>query len=87
MHLLNEVPIKIKDFVWRLQRSHAGLESGEGSMCPCVALPGPGQNTVIDLYEFALAAKTVKEFCATAARATVVSAAERALRIKLPRLR
>src|SRR5215831_12950183 len=35
-------------------------------------------NTVIDLVEFAHAAKTVKDFCKNNTRATVVSAAERA---------
>ena len=37
------------------------------------------RNTVIDLDRFALAAKTVKDFCKNNTRATVVSAAERAL--------
>jgi hypothetical protein len=45
------------------------------------------RSTVIDLDQFALAAKTVKDFCATNARATVMSAAERALGIKMPRPR
>jgi hypothetical protein len=40
------------------------------------------RNTVIDLDEFAHAAKTVKDFCTSNPRATVVSAAERALGIK-----
>jgi acid stress chaperone HdeB len=44
-------------------------------------------NTVIDLYQFAEAAKTVKDFCATSPRATVMSAAERALGIKMPQAR
>ena len=44
-------------------------------------------NTVIDLYQFAQAAKTVKDYCATAPRATVMSGAERALGIKMPRPR
>jgi len=44
-------------------------------------------STVIDLYEFAQAAKTVKDYCATSPRATVMSAAERALGIKMPRPR
>jgi len=43
------------------------------------------RSTVIDLYEFARAAKTVKDHCATSPRATVMSAAERALGIKMPR--
>lgn len=43
------------------------------------------RSTVIDLYEFARAAKTVKDYCATSPRATVMSAAERALGIKMPR--
>jgi acid stress chaperone HdeB len=43
------------------------------------------RNTVIDLYQFAQAAKTVKDYCATTPRATVMSAAERALGIKMPR--
>ena len=45
------------------------------------------RNTVIDLYQFAQAAKTVKDYCATAPRATVMSGAERALGIKMPRPR
>lgn len=45
------------------------------------------RSTVIDLYEFAQAAKTVKDYCATSPRATVMSAAERALGIKMPRPR
>jgi len=45
------------------------------------------RSTVIDLHEFARAAKTVKDHCATAPRATVMSAAERALGIKMPRPR
>jgi hypothetical protein len=45
------------------------------------------RNTVIDLYQFAEAAKTVKDFCATSPRATVMSAAERALGIKMPQAR
>lgn len=45
------------------------------------------RSTVIDLYEFAQAAKTVKDYCATSPRATVMSAAERALGIKMPRAR
>jgi hypothetical protein len=43
------------------------------------------RNTVVDLDRFALAAKTVKDFCQTNTRATVMSAAERALGIKMPR--
>lgn len=43
------------------------------------------RNTVVDLYEFARAAKTVKDYCKTNQRATVMSAAERALAIKMPR--
>jgi acid stress chaperone HdeB len=43
------------------------------------------RNTVIDLYQFAQAAKTVKDYCATTPRVTVMSAAERALGIKMPR--
>ena len=45
------------------------------------------RNTVIDLDQFALAAKTVKDFCAANPRATVMSGAERALGIKMPRPR
>ena len=45
------------------------------------------RNTVIDLYQFAQAAKTVKDYCAASPRATVMSAAERALGIKMPRAR
>lgn len=45
------------------------------------------RNTVIDLYQFAQAAKTVKDTCATNPRATVMSTAERALGIKMPRPR
>lgn len=43
------------------------------------------RNTVIDLEEFARAAKTVKDYCRTSARATVMAAAERALGITMPR--
>jgi hypothetical protein len=43
------------------------------------------RNTVIDLYEFARAAKMVKDYCKTNQRATVTSAAERALGIRMPR--
>ena len=45
------------------------------------------RSTVIDLYEFAQAAKTVKDYCASSPRATVMSAAEQALGIKMPRPR
>jgi len=45
------------------------------------------RNTVIDLDRFALAAKTVKDFCQTSPQAMVMSAAERALGIKIPRKR
>ena len=45
------------------------------------------RNTVIDPYQFAQAAKTVKDFCATSPRGTVMSAAEPALGIKMPRPR
>ena len=43
------------------------------------------RNTVVDLVQFAGAAKKVKDFCQTNARATVMSAAERALGIRMPR--
>jgi acid stress chaperone HdeB len=43
------------------------------------------RNTVVDLDRFAQAAKAVKDHCATTPRATVMSAAERALGIKMPR--
>ena len=42
-------------------------------------------NTVIDLEEFARAAKTVKDYCKRNTRATVMAAAERALDITMPR--
>lgn len=42
------------------------------------------RNTVIDLEEFAQAAKTVN-YCRTNTRATVMAAAERALGIAMPR--
>ena len=45
------------------------------------------RNTVIDLDQFAQAAKTVKDFCQTSPQSTVMSAAERALGIKMPRAR
>lgn len=41
--------------------------------------------STVDLYEFARAAKTVKDYCKTNQRATVMSAAESALGIKMPR--
>lgn len=43
------------------------------------------RNTVVDLAEYAQAATKVKTFCQTNARATVMSAAERTLGIKMPR--
>lgn len=43
------------------------------------------RNTVVDLIAFASAAKRVKEFCQTNARATVLSATEHALGIRMPR--
>lgn len=43
------------------------------------------RNTVIDLYQFAQAAKSVKDFCQTSPQSTVLSATERALGIKMPR--
>ena len=43
------------------------------------------RNTVVDLAEYARAASKVKTFCQTNARATVMSAAERTLGIKMPR--
>jgi hypothetical protein len=43
------------------------------------------RNTVVDLYEFARAAKTVKDDYKTNQQATVMSAAERALGIKMLR--
>ena len=42
------------------------------------------RNTVIDLYQYARAAKAVKDFCQANPRSTVMSAAERALGIKMP---
>jgi acid stress chaperone HdeB len=45
------------------------------------------RNTIIDLDQFAQAAKTVRDFCQTSPQATVMSAAERALGIKMPRKR
>lgn len=41
-------------------------------------------NEVIDLYQFAQAAKTVKDYCATKPRSTVISGVERALGIRMP---
>jgi hypothetical protein len=43
------------------------------------------RNTVVDLAQYAQAATKVKTFCQTNARATVMSAAERVLGIKMPR--
>ena len=43
------------------------------------------RNTVVDLVQFAGAAKQVKDYCQTNGRATVMSAAERALGIRMPR--
>lgn len=45
------------------------------------------RNSVIDIYQVAQAAKTVKDQCATSPRATVMSAAERALDIKMSKPR
>jgi acid stress chaperone HdeB len=45
------------------------------------------RNTTIDLYQFAQAAKVVKDYCSTNPSATVVSGVERALGIKMPRPR
>jgi HdeA/HdeB family len=45
------------------------------------------RNTVVDLYQFAQAAKTVKDYCETSPQSTVMSATERALGIKMPRAR
>jgi hypothetical protein len=45
------------------------------------------RNTVIDLYQFAQAAKTVKNFCETSPQSAIMSATERALGIKMPRAR
>jgi acid stress chaperone HdeB len=45
------------------------------------------RSTVIDLNEFAQAAKTVKDFCQTSPHSTVMTATERALGIKMPRPR
>lgn len=43
------------------------------------------RSTVVDLADFARAASQVKSFCQTNPRATVMSAAERTLGIKIPR--
>src|SRR5262245_29491379 len=43
------------------------------------------RRTAIDLVQVASAGKTVKEYCQTNPRSTVLSAAERALGIKMPR--
>jgi acid stress chaperone HdeB len=43
------------------------------------------RNTVVDLEQYARAANKVKEFCQTNGRATVLSATERVLGIKMPR--
>ncbi len=43
------------------------------------------RNTTIDLYQFARAAKSVKEYCQASPQATVMSATERALGIKMPK--
>jgi acid stress chaperone HdeB len=43
------------------------------------------RNTVVDLEQFARAAKAVKDYCQKNARSTVLSATERALGIKMPR--
>jgi len=43
------------------------------------------RNTVVDLEQFARAASKVKEFCQTNARATLMSATERSLGIRMPR--
>lgn len=45
------------------------------------------RNTVIDLDQFAQAAKTVKDFCQTSPQSTAMSATERALGVKMPRAR
>jgi hypothetical protein len=45
------------------------------------------RNTVVDLYQFAQAAKTVKDYCETSPQSTVMSATKRALGIKMPRAR
>lgn len=43
------------------------------------------RNTVVDLAQYAQAATKVKNFCQTNPRMTVLSAAERALGIRMPR--
>ena len=43
------------------------------------------RKTVVDLAQYAQAASKVKSFCQTNPRATVMSAAERTLGIKMPR--
>src|SRR3954451_1864466 len=43
------------------------------------------RNTVVDLAQYAQAATNVKTFCQANARATVLSATERVLGIKMPR--
>lgn len=43
------------------------------------------RNMVVDLAQYAQAASKVKTFCQTNPRATVLSAAERTLGIKMPR--
>jgi hypothetical protein len=45
------------------------------------------RNTVIDLDRFAQAAKTVRDVCQTSPQAIVMSAAEQALGIRMPRKR
>jgi acid stress chaperone HdeB len=45
------------------------------------------RNTVVDLNQFAQAAKTVKDFCQTSPQTTVMAAAEQALGIKMLRRR
>lgn len=43
------------------------------------------RNTVVDLEQYARAASKVKDFCQANSRTTVLSAAERALGIRMPR--
>jgi len=43
------------------------------------------RNTVVDLAQYAQAATKVKQFCQSNPRATVLSASERALGIRMPR--
>ena len=45
------------------------------------------RNTTIDLYQFARAAKTLKDFCQANPQSTIMTGAERALGIKMPRPR